>query len=158
MAASSPRSPLLEVRRLSTHFVTEEGVFRAVEDLSFQLMKGESMGVVGESGCGKTTAMLSLLRLLPAAGRIVCGQVLLEGRDLMALDEAEMRAVRWNRLSMIFQGAMNAPNPVRSVGDQIGEALVIHGLAPGIGAAAPRVGELLEMVGIPRSREAHFPH
>src|SRR4030042_6722715 len=101
MAASSPRSPLLEVRRLSTHFVTEEGVFRAVEDLSFQLMKGESMGLVGESGCGKTTAMLSLLRLLPAAGRIVSGEVLLDGTDLMKLTEQEMRRVRWSKLSLI---------------------------------------------------------
>ena len=158
MGAADSQPPLLDVRHLSTHYVTDEGVFRAVDDLSFRVMKGESMGLVGESGCGKTTAMLSLLRLLPAAGRIVSGEVLLEGRDLMALDEAEMRALRWDRLSMIFQGAMNALNPVRSVGDQIGEALVIHGLAPGLGAAAPRVGELLEMVGIPRSREGHFPH
>ncbi|OGO12729.1 MAG: dipeptide/oligopeptide/nickel ABC transporter ATP-binding protein [Chloroflexi bacterium RBG_13_66_10] len=158
MAASSPSSPLLEVRRLSTHFVTEEGVFRAVEDLSFQLMKGESMGLVGESGCGKTTAMLSLLRLLPAAGRIVSGEVLLEGRDLMGMSESEMRAVRWHRFSMIFQGAMNAFNPVRTVGDQIAEALVVHGLATGSNAAGPRVSELLELVGIPGSREAQFPH
>ena len=133
-------------------------MFRAVEDLSFHLKKGESMGLVGESGCGKTTAMLSLLRLLPAAGRIVAGEVLLEGRDLMELDEAEMRAVRWRSMSMIFQGAMNALNPVRPVGDQIGEALVVHDLAPSLKAATPRVTELLEMVGIPGSRQSQFPH
>src|SRR4030042_4059553 len=158
MAASSPRSPLLEVRRLSTHFVTEEGVFRAVEDLIFQLMKGESMGLVGESGCGKPTAMLSLLRLLPAAGRIVSGEVLLEGRDLMGMSESEMRAVRWHRFSMIFQGAMNAFHPVRTVGDQIAEALGVDGLATGSNAAGPRGSALLELVGIPGSRGAQVPH
>jgi len=158
MAAQAPEASLLEVRHLSTNFVSDEGVFRAVEDLSFHLKKGESMGLVGESGCGKTTAMLSLLRLLPAAGRIVSGEVLLEGRDLMELDEAEMRAVRWCSMSMIFQGAMNALNPVRPVGDQIGEALVVHDLAPSLKAATPRVAELLEMVGIPGSRQSQFPH
>jgi peptide/nickel transport system ATP-binding protein len=116
------------------------------------------MGLVGESGCGKTTAMLSLLRLLPAAGRIISGEVLLEGEDLLALDEAEMRRVRWHRLSMIFQGAMNALNPVRSIGDQIAEALIVHGLAENRAAAAPRVQELLEMVGISASRHSQFPH
>jgi len=158
MAAQTPEASLLEVRHLSTNFVSDEGVFRAVEDLSFHLKKSESMGLVGESGCGKTTAMLSLLRLLPAAGRIVSGEVLLEGRDLMELDEAEMRAVRWRSMSMIFQGAMNALNPVRPVGDQIGEALVVHDLAPSLKAATPRVTELLEMVGIPGSRQSQFPH
>ena len=158
MAAQAPEASLLEVRHLSTNFVSDEGVFRAVEDLSFHLKKGESMGLVGESGCGKTTAMLSLLRLLPAAGRIISGEVLLEGRDLMELDEAEMRAVRWRSMSMIFQGAMNALNPVRSVGDQIAEALVVHDLAPSLKAATPRVTELLEMVGIPGSRRSQFPH
>ncbi|MCJ7706039.1 MAG: ABC transporter ATP-binding protein [Anaerolineales bacterium] len=158
MAAQAPEASLLEVRHLSTNYVSDEGVFRAVEDLSFHLKKGESMGLVGESGCGKTTAMLSLLRLLPAAGRIVAGEVLLEGRDLMELDEAEMRAVRWCSMSMIFQGAMNALNPVRPVGDQIGEALVVHDLAPSLKAATPRVTELLEMVGIPGSRQSQFPH
>ena len=158
MAAQAPEASLLEVRHLSTNFVSDEGVFRAVEDLSFHLKKSESMGLVGESGCGKTTAMLSLLRLLPAAGRIVAGEVLLEGRDLMELDEAEMRAVRWRSMSMIFQGAMNALNPVRPVGDQIGEALVVHDLAPSLKAATPRVTELLEMVGIPGSRQSQFPH
>jgi len=158
MATPAAGAPLLEVRNLSTHFVTEEGVFRAVEDLSFRLMKGESMGLVGESGCGKTTAMLSLLRLLPGAGRIVSGEVLLEGRDLMGMTEAEMRVVRWHRLSMIFQGAMNAFNPVQSIGDQIAEALVVHGQATGLNAAGPRVSELLEMVGIPGARGAQYPH
>jgi peptide/nickel transport system ATP-binding protein len=158
MVTQGPDAPLLQIRHLSTNFVNDEGVFRAVEDLSFGLRQGQSMGLVGESGCGKTTAMLSLLRLLPAAGRIVSGEVVLGGQDLLSLNEAEMRAVRWRRLSMIFQGAMNALNPVRTVGDQIAEALVVHDLAPSLGAAQPRVEELLELVGIAGERRTQFPH
>ena len=150
--------PLLAVEGLTTHFVTDEGVFRAVEDLGFTLARGEFLGLVGESGCGKTTAMLSLLRLLPASGRIVAGRVLLEGTDLLGLTEAEMRRVRWRRISLIFQGAMNALNPVRAVGDQIAEALVIHGMQPGLRAARPRVDELLDGVGIGGGRAGLFPH
>jgi len=150
--------PLLDVRDLSTRFVTPEGVFHAVEGLSFRLERGESLGLVGESGCGKSTAMLSLLRLLPAAGRIVGGQALLDGTDLFGLDESDMRAVRWHRISMIFQGAMNAFNPVRTVGAQIAEALVFHGLAQDRGEAQPRVVELLEMVGISGARGSQYPH
>jgi peptide/nickel transport system ATP-binding protein len=151
-------SPLLDVRHLSTHFVTDEGVFRAVEDLSFQLRRGEFLGLVGESGCGKTTAMLSVLRLLPAAGRIVAGEVRLEGEDILALEAAEMRRVRWRKMSIIFQGAMNALNPVRSVGDQIAEALVLHEMAPTYHQAGKRVAELLELVGIDATRADQYPH
>jgi oligopeptide/dipeptide ABC transporter ATP-binding protein len=158
MSGSPATPPLLEVRDLSTHFVTPEGVFRAVEGLSFRLERGESLGLVGESGCGKSTAMLSLLRLLPAAGRIVGGQALLEGTDLFGMDESDMRAIRWHRISMIFQGAMNAFNPVRTVGAQIAEALVFHGLAQDPGEAEPRVVELLEMVGITGGRRSEYPH
>jgi peptide/nickel transport system ATP-binding protein len=154
----APDHPLLQVEGLSTYFETEEGVFKAVEGLSFQVRMGESLGLVGESGCGKTTAMLSLMRLLPAAGRVVAGKVLLSGQDLLEMDEAQIRSVRWRDLSLIFQGAMNAFNPVRTIGDQIGEPLVLHGLAPNLGAARPRAMELLELVGIPGSRHALFPH
>jgi len=153
-----PEPPLLDVRRLSTNFETDEGTFKAVENLSFELSTGESLGLVGESGCGKTTAMLSLLRLLPAAGRIVSGEIRLAGQDLLALDEARMRDVRWRKISMVFQGAMNAFNPVRTIGHQIGESLVLHAMAPSLDAARPRVIELREMVGIPGSREALYPH
>lgn len=158
MVGSAEATPLLDVRGLSTHFVTPEGVFRAVDDLSFALPRGGTLGLVGESGCGKTTAMLSLLRLLPAAGHIVGGQILLEGRNLLALPESEMQRVRWKRMSIIFQGAMNAFNPVRTVGDQIAEALVIHGMAPTLKAAWPRVTELLDLVGIPGERAGQYPH
>jgi oligopeptide/dipeptide ABC transporter ATP-binding protein len=155
---SESASPLLDVRDLSTHFVTPEGVFRAVEGLSFRLERGESLGLVGESGCGKSTAMLSLLRLLPAAGRIVGGQARLDGTDLFGLRESEMRSIRWHRISMIFQGAMNAFNPVRTVGSQIAEALVFHGLARDRREAEPRVADLLEMVGIAAGRRWQYPH
>ena len=152
------QAPVLEVRGLSTSFVTDEGVFRAVDDLSFELRRGEFMGLVGESGCGKTTAMLSMLRLLPGAGRITAGQVLLDGVDLMQLSEAEMRAVRWSKISLIFQGAMNALNPVRTVGDQIAEAILIHDESLTSKDVEPRVGELLELVGIGAERGGQYPH
>jgi peptide/nickel transport system ATP-binding protein len=158
MSEHPTHPPLLDVRDLSTHFITSDGIFRAVEGLSFQLERGESLGLVGESGCGKSTAMLSLLRLLPAAGRIVNGQAFLDGTDLFGISESEMRAIRWHRISMIFQGAMNAFNPVRTVGSQIAEALVFHGLAPDLDAAEPRVNELLDLVGISGNRRSQFPH
>ncbi len=149
---------LLDVRNLTTEFTTPEGArLRTVDDLSFSLGRGEALGIVGESGCGKTTAMLSLLRLLPAAGRVVAGEVRFDGDDLLRLAPAELRERRWRDLAIVFQGAMNALNPVRSVGEQIREAIVAH--RPTARAAADaRVGELLELVGIPAWRAAQFPH
>ena len=140
---------LLEVKGVTVEFVSKDKPpARAVDAVSFVLRKGEMLGLVGESGCGKTTLMLSLMRLLPEAGRIVAGQMIFQGRDLLSLTEKEMAGVRWKDLSIVFQGAMNALNPVRTVGDQIAEALVRHGLAGNKKAAVPRVGELLELVGI----------
>ncbi|MCB0206504.1 MAG: ABC transporter ATP-binding protein, partial [Anaerolineae bacterium] len=126
----------------------------------FALREGEMLGLVGESGCGKTTLMLSLMRLLPAAGRIVTGSIEFMGQDLLDLTESEMSEVRWRNISIIFQGAMNALNPVRTVGDQIAEALVRHGMAPTgkKSSAAGRVGDLLEMVGIGANRANQYPH
>src|SRR5215212_6475174 len=104
--------PLLDIRNLTTEFITDDGaVLRAVEDVSFTLERGEALGIVGESGCGKTTAMLSLLRLLPNTGRIAGGQALFDGEDLFALSTAEFRERRWRDLAIVFQGAMNALNP-----------------------------------------------
>ena len=120
---------LLEVRNLSVNYLTDAGAtLRAVEGLSFRLEQGRSLGLVGESGCGKTTAMMSLLRLLPEEGRIVDGQVILDGQDLLQYSEAQMRQVRWHGMSMVFQGAMNALNPVRTVESQIVEVLKLHGV------------------------------
>ena len=156
---------VLEVRNLSINYLTDQGdALRAVEDLSFSLEQGHSLGLVGESGCGKTTAMLGLLRLLPAEGRIISGEVRYEARsqtgpsvDLLRLSEREMRKYRWSKISLVFQGAMNALNPVRKVGDQIAEAIMLHEPV-GKKAAHLRVGELLEMVGITPEMAKQYPH
>ena len=150
---------VLDVRNLSVDYITEEGVvLHAVEDVSFAVEQGCSLGLVGESGCGKTTVMLSILRLLPEAGRIVNGQVLFEGENLLQLSESEMRAVRWPGIAMVFQGAMNALNPVRTVESQIMEVLQLHGLFDNKNAARQRAGDLLELVGIRAERGAQYPH
>ncbi len=150
---------LLNVCNLSVDYLTEAGTpLRAVEDVSFHLERGSSLGLVGESGCGKTTAMMSLLRLLPEEGRIVRGQVLLDGQDILQYSEAQMRQVRWNEASMVFQGAMNALNPVRTIESQIMEPLLLHGIQFEKQAARKRAGELLEMVGIPAQRGNQYPH
>ncbi len=150
---------LLEVRDLAVDYLTDRGTpLHAVEGVSFHLAEGRSLGLVGESGCGKTTVMMALLRLLPQEGRIVGGQVLFEGRDLLRLSEAEMRRVRWHQIAMVFQGAMNALNPVRTIESQIVEALTWHGLARSVQAARQRAGELLELVGIPAHRGRQYPH
>jgi len=150
---------LLDVQDLSIHYVTEgQPPARAVENVSFTLREGELMGLVGESGCGKTTLMLALLRLLPAAGQIVGGKVHFMGQDVTAMSEEELSQVRWNGISIIFQGAMNALNPVRTVGDQIREAIIKHvALLPG-DKVDERVVELLDLVGIAADHKEHFPH
>ncbi|NLF11879.1 MAG: ABC transporter ATP-binding protein [Anaerolineaceae bacterium] len=149
---------LLDVRELSVDYLAGGAALHAVEGVSFALEEGRSLGIVGESGCGKTTVMLSLLRLLPQNGRIVGGQILFEGQDLLQLTEAQMRRVRWHRISMVFQGAMNALNPVRTIESQIVEALQVHGVASSARAAKRRAGELLELVGIAPERGSQFPH
>jgi peptide/nickel transport system ATP-binding protein len=150
---------LLDVRNLSVDYMTDEGTaLHAVENVSFRVEEGHSLGIVGESGCGKTTVMMALLRLLPEEGRIVRGQVLFGGRDLLQCSEAEMRQVRWRDISMVFQGAMNALNPVRTVESQIVEALRLHTTVEHSRAACERVGELLAMVGIPPQRGRQYPH
>ena len=164
-AASAPspmqggKPVLLEVQNVSIHYVTEDKPpAKAVENVSFTLHEGELMGLVGESGCGKTTLMLALLRLLPAAGQIVGGKVYFMGHDLTAMSEQELSDVRWNGISIIFQGAMNALNPVRTVGDQIREAIVKHvAILPG-DKVDERVVELLDLVGIAADHKEHYPH
>jgi peptide/nickel transport system ATP-binding protein len=149
----------LDVRNLSISYLSDEGmVLNAAEDVSFILSQGKSLGIVGESGCGKTTIMLAILRLLPEAGRIMQGQVLFDGEDLLRYSEDEMRDLRWSKISMVFQGAMNALNPVRTIESQIVEALRIHGVEDQIQRARGRASELLELVGIPPERGRQYPH
>ncbi len=150
---------ILDVRNLSVDYLTDEGsALHAVEGVSFSLEQGSSLGLVGESGCGKTTAMLGVLRLLPAEGRIISGEVRCEEVDLLQLSEREMRQYRWTRMAIVFQGAMNALNPVRRVGDQIAEAIMLHGAGTDKKAAGKRVGELLEMVGMTAEMARQYPH
>jgi peptide/nickel transport system ATP-binding protein len=118
--------PLLEVKNLRTHFQTRAGLVRAVDDVSFQLDRGELLGLVGESGCGKSMTALSIMRLIAPPGRIVEGQILFDGKDLLKLSDAEMREMRGDDVAMIFQDPMTSLNPVFTVGEQIGEALRLH--------------------------------
>ena len=150
---------ILDVHGLSVDYLADDGIpLHAVEGVGLQLEQGRSLGLVGESGCGKTTVMMALLRLLPQEGRIVGGQVVFDGRDLLQLNEAEMRRVRWCEISMVFQGAMNALNPVRTVESQIVEVLLLHDVVDRGRAARRRAGELLELVGIPAQRGRQYAH
>ena len=149
---------LLSVRHLTTEFILpDKQVARALEDVSFDVLPGQTVGLVGELGCGKTTTLMSIMRLLPANGRITAGNVYFKGNDLLALSEREMREHRWKDMAIVFQGAMNALNPVMKVGDQIREAILLHNLMDRQ-AAETRVGELLELVGIQSARRDQYPH
>ena len=117
---------VLEVRSLKTYFYTDEGIVKAVDDVSFSVPKGRTLGLVGESGCGKSVTAMSITRLVGPPGRIVGGEILLNGRDVLSMSEQEMRQVRGAQISMIFQEPMTALNPVLSVGFQIAEAVLAH--------------------------------
>ncbi|MFA4964474.1 MAG: ABC transporter ATP-binding protein [Thermoleophilia bacterium] len=148
---------LLDVRELTTHFKLGGGDVQAVRGVSFDVARGESLGLAGESGCGKTTAALSILKLLPENGRIVSGDVLFDGRNLAKRTEYGMSKIRWKEISIIFQGAMNALNPVRETAKQIAEPIQLHeGLSEA--KAMVRVKELYDLVGISQKRLRDFPH
>jgi peptide/nickel transport system ATP-binding protein len=150
-------SALLEVEDLNVWFDLPGGNrLHAVQGVSLSLDAGERVGLVGESGCGKTTTVLTVMGLLPPSAT-VSGRVLIEGNDMLAGGEELMRAARWNRVAMVFQGAMNALNPVQSVGSQIVEPMELHGIATGK-AARIKAGELLELVGIPAQAQERYPH
>src|SRR2546425_1626737 len=151
-------APVLEVQNLTTHYETLRGWVRAVDDVSFSVEKGEALGIAGESGSGKSTVALSLLRILPRGGRIRKGRILFEGTDLASLSNEEMRKIRWKGISIVFQGAMNAFNPVIKVGDQIAEAIKIHESGVSNSEVRERVAKLLETVGIEPSRADNYPH
>ncbi len=152
--------PILQVHNLRTHFKTDDGVVKAVDDVSFDLHKGETLGIVGESGSGKSVTNLSLMRLIPSPpGKIVGGEVLFEGQDLLKVNDNRMRDIRGNRISMIFQDPMTSLNPFLRVSTQLEETIRLHqGLSKG--EARSKAVEMLSMVGIPKpeQRIINYPH
>jgi oligopeptide/dipeptide ABC transporter ATP-binding protein len=151
--------PLLEIKGLKTHFFTQDGVVKAVDDVTFQIGHGQTLGVVGESGCGKSITALSVMRLIDRPGRIVAGEVMLNGESLLAKRDADMRDVRGDQISMIFQEPMTSLNPVFTCGDQIAEAVQQH-TAVSRREAWDRAVEMLRVVGIPdaKRRAGEHPH
>ena len=152
-----PEAPLLEVTDLAVRFSMRNGSVKAVDGVSFRLDDGEALGIAGESGCGKTTTALSLVRLLPGNGRIKGGSIKLFGIDLVPKTEKQLARYRWREISMVFQGAMNALNPVQRIGDQIAEPIEIR-LGQPREASRKRAAELLDLVGIPKQRASAYPH
>lgn len=151
--------PLLEVQDLTVYYQILRGYVRAVEGVDFKVEKGESLGLAGESGCGKTTAALSIMRLLPNNGKVIRGKILLKGKNILELSESEIRKeIRWKKIAIVFQGAMNALNPVYSIGDQIVEAIKLHEPKTDEKTALERAAKLFELVGIDPSRINNYPH
>ncbi|NLE74036.1 MAG: ABC transporter ATP-binding protein [Actinobacteria bacterium] len=153
-------SPLLEVKDLKTHFFTREGVVHAVDGVSYSVEKGKTLGLVGESGCGKSVSAMSIMRLIPdPPGKIVQGNIMFEGRDLVRASDREMRDIRGNQISMIFQDPMTSLNPVVKIGVQMTEGIHLH-LGLSRREAEDRAVELLEAVGMPDSRRRlrDYPH
>jgi peptide/nickel transport system ATP-binding protein len=160
MSGAPASETVLEVTNLETVFFTNSGLFRAVDDVSFRVGRGETLAIVGESGCGKSVSALSIMRLVPnPPGRIVGGSVKLEGTDLLTLDDDAMRQIRGDRISMIFQEPMTSLNPVMRIGDQIAEAVRLHRDMTGQQAWKQAV-EMLRLVRIPEParRAEEYPH
>ena len=153
-------APLLQVRNLRTSFFTDDGEVKAVDGVTYDVEEGETLGLVGESGCGKSVSALSLLRLIPSPpGRIIGGEVIFEGEDLLKVSEDEIRHVRGNKIAMIFQEPMTSLNPVLTIGRQLTEGLELH-MDMNANSATKRAVQLLEMVGIPEAetRIRDYPH
>jgi peptide/nickel transport system ATP-binding protein len=150
---------MLRVKGLKTHFFTADGVVRAVDGVDFMIKRGQTMGLVGESGCGKSVTSLSVMRLIAPPGRIIQGEIVLDGTDLLRLDEEDMYEVRGNRISMIFQEPMTSLNPVFTIGDQIAEAVLVHEKVSRE-QAKKRAIEMLGLVGIPQPQQRYnaYPH
>ncbi|MFZ4662665.1 MAG: ABC transporter ATP-binding protein [Caldilineaceae bacterium] len=155
---ATERSTVLDVQNLKVYYETPTGDVRAVDDVSFKIEQGEIVGLVGESGCGKTTTAMAILRLVQAPGRIVGGKMLLDGIDIVTLNDAELRDVRWRKMALVPQGAMNSLNPVMRINTQLGDAIVTH--QPRISAAElkERLLDLLNMVGLPSRIYSMYPH
>ncbi|MBA2246532.1 MAG: ABC transporter ATP-binding protein, partial [Chloroflexia bacterium] len=152
--------PLLEVKNLKTQFFTQDGVVKAVDDVSFYVMPGETLGIVGESGSGKSMTGLSIMRLIPnPPGKIVNGEINFNGRDIITMSEEQVRSIRGNDIAMIFQDPMTSLNPVLTINRQISEALQLH-MGMNKDQAKARSIELLQMVGIPNAdqRVDQYPH
>ena len=160
MSEIQAEATVLDVKGLRTVFFTNSGLFRAVDDVSFQVRRGETLAIVGESGCGKSVTALSIMRLVPdPPGRIVGGSITLEGQDLLTLDESEMRKIRGDRISMIFQEPMTSLNPVMRIGDQIAEAVRLHRPTT-VKEAWQQAVQMLRLVRIPEPerRASEYPH
>ncbi len=152
------RTPILSVQNLTMHYTTRKGDVSAVDEVSFDLLQGDSLGLVGESGCGKTSVAFSLMRLLPDNAKIKGGHIYIDGTDIVSLSHDELLKFRWNRIAMVFQAAMNALNPVYRVGDQIIEALDLHWEIVSKAQARERVGQLFELVGLDPALMDRYPH
>lgn len=151
-------SKLLEVKDLSLGYLTRQGPFLALDGINFSLEKGEALAFVGESGCGKSTLGLSILRLLPENARIMKGNILFEGKDILGFSNEDLRRYRWKEVSMVFQAAMNCLNPVKRVGEQIKEAISTHEPHLSKGELTERVEALFRLVNLPLARIRDYPH
>ncbi len=151
-------NPILQVVDLSLRYQTRQGAVQAVRGVSFELARGQSLGLVGESGCGKTSVANCLMRLLPDNARLTAGQVLLDGIDLLLLSEEDMRRCRWSRIAMVFQAAMNSLDPVYKVGQQVIEAIEAHEVETTVASARQRVARLFRMVGLDPQLMERYPH
>jgi peptide/nickel transport system ATP-binding protein len=151
---------LVQIKNLKTYFYTEDGIVKAVDDVSFNIKKGEIIGVVGESGCGKSVTAMSIMRLIPSPpGKIVGGEILFEDKNILELKDAEMRKIRGNDIAVIFQEPMTSLNPIFTIGYQIEEVIMLHQKSNKVEAKKKAV-EMLKLVGVPRADEIVecYPH
>ena len=151
--------PILDVQNLKMYYRLPKGYVHAVDEISFNLNEGEGLGLAGESGCGKTSVAITILKILPSNAHILGGKVLFQGKDILSLDEKTIRSeIRWKGISLVFQGAMNALNPLYKIEDQIIEAVKLHEPNVSKEEAKERVRKLFELVGIDPSRSTNYPH
>jgi peptide/nickel transport system ATP-binding protein len=149
---------LLNVENLKVYYFTKRGPVKAVDGVSLDIRKGQALGLAGESGCGKTTVALSIMKILPSRGKIIDGKILLDNVDITKIPEKQMKQIRWKKIALVFQGAMNALDPLYSLGDQIVEAIMTHEPKIDKKEALSRAEELLELVGMERKRIKSYPH